>query len=145
MPAAIVTIRVAGWVPRSSRADRRALGSQSLASTTNQLLLFHQLFRISTGSLGCTNNGHFAQNEQTTMFANLNFANLSQEMAQGGGEHLASLATLLGVPAEQQPAFFTMTQEKYTTLVQSGETTPAAMLKALQEAMAAHPVLAQAR
>jgi hypothetical protein len=66
-------------------------------------------------------------------------------MAQGGGEHLASLATLLGVPAEQQPAFFSMTQEKYTTLVQSGETTPAAMLKALQEAMAAHPVLAMAR
>ena len=127
------------------KSGSKSIASQSLASTTNQLFLFNQLFGISTGSLGCTNNGHFAQNEQTTMFANLNFDNLSQEMAQGGGEHLASLATLLGVPAEQQPAFFSMTQEKYTTLVQSGETTPAAMLKALQEAMAAHPMLAQAR
>ena len=77
------------------------------------------------------------------MFANLNFDNLSQEMAQGGGEHLASLATLMGVPAEQQPAFFALTQEKYATLIQSGETTPAAMLKALHETMAAHPVLAK--
>ncbi len=127
------------------KSGSKSIGSQSLASSTNQLFLFNQLFGISTGSLGCTNNGHFAQNEQTTMFANLNFDNLSQEMAQGGGEHLASLATLLGVTVEQHPAFFAMTQEKYTTLVQSGETTPAAMLKALQEAMAAHPVLAQAR
>lgn len=127
------------------KSGSKSIASQSLASTTNQLLLFNQLFGISTGSLGCTNNGHFAQNEQTTMFANLNFDNLSQEMAQGGGEHLASLAKLLGVPVEQHPAFFSMTQEKYTTLVQSGETTPAAMLKALQAAMADHPVLAQVR
>lgn len=127
------------------KSGSKSIASQSLASSTNQLLLFNQLFGISTGSLGCTNNGHFAQNEQTTLFANLNFDNLSQEMAQGGGEHLASLATLMGVPAEQQPAFFAMTQEKYTTLVQSGETTPAAMLKALQAAMAEQPVLALAR
>jgi len=127
------------------KSGSKSIASQTLASTTNQLFLFNQLFGISTGSLGCTNNGHFAQNEQTTLFANLNFDNLSQEMAQGGGEHLASLATLLGVPAEQHPAFFAMTQEKYATLVQSGETTPRAMLTALQGAMAAHPVLAQVR
>ena len=126
------------------KSGSKSISSQTLASTTNQFL-FNQMFGLSTGSIGCTNSGHFAQNEQTTLFANLNFENLSQEMAQGGGEHLTSLATLLGVPVEQQPAFFAMTQAKYTTLVQSGETTPAAMLKALQEAMAAHPVLAQAR
>jgi hypothetical protein len=115
---------------------------QVLAATTNGSF-GTQTFGITTGTLGCSNNGKFVSNEHATMFANLNFDNLSQEMAQGGGEHLASLATLLGVPAEQQPAFFAMTQEKYATLVQSGETTPAAMLKALHEAMAEHPVLAK--
>ena len=114
---------------------------QSLAATTNGT--FSQTFAITTGSWGCTNDGKFASIEHATLFANLNFENLSQEMAQGGGEHLASLATLLGIPAEQQPAFFTLTQEKYTTLIQSGETTPAAMLKALHNTMAAHPVLAE--
>jgi hypothetical protein len=126
------------------KSGSKNVSSQTMASTTNQFL-FNQLFGLSSGTVGCTNSGHFAQHERATLFANLNFDNLSQEMAQGGGEHLASLATLLGVPAEQQPAFFSMTQEKYATLVQSGETTPAAMLKALHGAMAEHPVLARAR
>lgn len=120
----------------------KAILHQTLAATTNGSF-GNQTFAITTGTIGCTNNGSFASAEHATMFANLNFDNLSQEMAQGGGEHLASLATLMGVPAEQQPAFFSMTQEKYTTLIQSGETTPVAMLKALQETMAAHPVLAK--
>ncbi len=77
-------------------------------------------------------------------FASLNFENLSQEMAQGGGEHLASLATLIGVPAEHQAEFFALTQEKYTSLIQSGEASPTALLKALNAAMAEHPVLAKA-
>ena len=115
---------------------------QVLAATTNGSF-GTQTFGITTGTLGCTNNGKFVSKEHATMFANLNFDNLSQEMAQGGGEHLASLATLMGVPAEQQPAFFAMTQEKYAALIESGETTPAAMLKALHEAMAVHPVLAK--
>jgi hypothetical protein len=120
----------------------KAILHQTLAATTNGSF-GNQTFAITTGTIGCTNNGSFASNEHATMFASLNFDNLSQEMAQGGGEHLASLATLMGVPAEQQPAFFAMTQEKYAALIQSGETTPAAMLKALHETMAAHPVLAK--
>jgi hypothetical protein len=122
--------------------NEKAILHQVLAATTNGSF-GTQTFGISTGTLGCSNNGKFVSTEHATMFANLNFDNLSQEMAQGGGEHLASLATLMGVPAEQQPAFFAMTQEKYAALIQSGETTPAAMLKALHETMAAHPVLAK--
>jgi hypothetical protein len=122
--------------------NEKAILHQVLAATTNDI--GSQTLAITTGTLGCTNSGKFASNEHATMFANLNFENLSQEMAQGGGEHLASLATLMGVPAEQQPAFFSMTQEKYATLVQSGETTPVALLKALHEAMADHPMFAKA-
>src|SRR5437899_13018319 len=77
------------------------------------------------------------------MFAEINFENLSQEMAQGHGEHLASLATLMGVPVDQQPAFFALTQEQYTSLTQSGETAPVATIKALNAALSAHPALAQ--
>ena len=77
------------------------------------------------------------------MFAALNFQNLSQEMSQGQGEHLASLATLMGVPAEHQAEFFAMTQDQYTSLVKAGETSPVAMVKALNNAIAMHPILAQ--
>jgi hypothetical protein len=100
-------------------------------------------FGISSGTSGCTNDGVVMADQKVDIFAAINFENLSQEMAQGHGEHLTSLATLMGVPAEYQAEFFALTQDKYTTLVKSGETTPVAMIKALSEAMAAHPVLAK--
>jgi hypothetical protein len=36
-----------------------------------------------------------------------------------------------------------MAQEKYTTLIQTGETSPKAVVKAIYSAMGSHPVLAQ--
>src|SRR5713226_7872771 len=121
---------------------QKNIGPQVLMATTNGTF-GSQTFGISTGTSGCTNDGKVWAEYKVTMFAEINFDNLSQEMAQGHGEHLASLATLMGVPAEHQAAFFALTQEKYTTLIQSGETAPVAMIKALNAAMASHPVLAQ--
>lgn len=121
---------------------QKNIGSQVLMATTNGTF-GSQTFGISTGTSGCTNDGQIFSEHKVTMFANLNFDNLSQEMAQGKGEHLASLATLMGVPAEHQAEFFAMTQERYTTLVQAGETSPVALVKALNDAIAKHPVLAQ--
>ena len=117
---------------------------QILMGITNQWLPpFNQSFGISYETSGCTNDEKLWAEEKATMFAGINFENLSQDMAQGQGEHLASLATLLGVPAEQQAEFFAMTQERYTSLIQSGEASPVALVKALHEVMAAHPVLAK--
>lgn len=123
-------------------AGQKHILPQVLMATTNGTF-GSQTFGISTGTSGCTNDGVIVQNEKVNVFASINFENLAQEMAQGRGEHLASLATLLGVPAEQQPAFFAMTQEQYQTLIRSGETTSVAMLTALYNAMAKHPVLAK--
>ena len=64
-------------------------------------------------------------------------------MAQGRGEHLASLATLLGVPEDAHPEFFALVQEKYTVLVGSHDTTAVTMLQALQASMAERPTLAK--
>src|SRR5947209_20546278 len=121
---------------------QKNIGPQVLKATTNGTF-GSQTFGISTGTPGCTNDGKVWAEYNVTMFAEINLENLSQEMAQGRGEHLASLATLMGVPADQQPAFFALTQEQYTTLIQSGETAPVAMIKALNAAMAGHPALAQ--
>lgn len=123
--------------------NQKNIAPQVLMATTNGTF-GSQTFGISTGTSGCTNDGVIMAEQKTAVFASLNFENLSQEMAQGQGEHLASLATLLGIPQEQHPAFFAMTQEKYNTLVRSGETAPAALLTALHDAIATHPVLAKA-
>lgn len=124
-------------------SHQKAIGPQVLQATTNGTF-GNQTFGISTGTSGCTNDGTIFASEKANVFASVNFDNLSQEMAQGQGEHLTSLATLMGIPSEQHQAFFKMTQEKYTTLIQAGENSPKAVLRAINDAMIDHPMLAQA-
>jgi len=131
-----------GKLAWSDAAHQKNIGPQVMMATTNGTF-GSQTFGISSGTSGCTNDGVVFAEQKVSVFAAINFENLSQEMAQGRGEHLASLATLMGVPVEHQAEFFAMTQEKYTTLIQAGEAAPVAMLKALNGVMAGHPVLAQ--
>ena len=132
-----------GKVAWEDSKNTNSIGAQLLISTTNNTILPWQAFGITTGTLGCKNNGKVWAEQKMNAFASINFENLSQEMAQGQGEHLASLAVLMGVPAEHQAEFFAMAQNNYKTLIRSGETTPVEMLNALHDAMAAHPVLAK--
>jgi hypothetical protein len=121
---------------------QKEIAPQVMMATTNGIGM--NTFAISSGTSGCTNDGKIMSEHKTTVFASLNFDALTAEMAQGQGEHLASLASLMGVPSEQYPAFFAMTQERYTSLVQAGEASPVALVKSLNDAIAGHPVLAQA-
>ena len=116
-------------------------GAQVLMATLNGIGA--NTFAISSGTSGCTDDGRWWAENKTTMFAELNSDALAQEMAQGRGEHLASLATLLGVPQEQHAAFFAMTQERYAALTNTGELSAVAMVKALNEAISANPLLAK--
>ena len=120
---------------------QKEIAPQVMMATTNATGM--NTFAISSGTSGCTNDGKIMSEYKTDVFASINFENLSQEMAQGQGEHLASLASLMDVPAENQAAFFAMTQERYTSLVKMGEASPVAMVKAINDAIASHPVLAQ--
>lgn len=125
----------------SDSMNQKNILPQVLMATTN-VTGFHT-FAISSGTSGCTNDGKFWAQEKVNVFAVLNFENLAQDMAQGQGEHLASLATLMGISVTQQPAFFAMTQEKYASLVAAGETSPVALVEALNDAMATYPMLAK--
>ncbi len=131
-----------GKLAWSDYKNQKSIAPQVMMATTNDTF-GSNTFGISSGTSGCTNDGTIMSQYKAPVFAELNFENLSQEMAQGRGEHLASLATLLGVPTEQQPAFFAIVQEKYQTLMQAGATSPVALLTALNEVMATHPVLAK--
>ena len=122
--------------------NQKNIAPQVLMVTTNGTGM--NTFGISSGTSGCTNDGQVWAEVKDTVFASVNFDNLEQEMAQGQGEHLASLATLLGVPAEHHPEFFAMTQERYATLVEAGEESPKAFVRSLNEAISGHPVLAKA-
>ena len=122
--------------------NQKNIAPQVLMVTTNGTGM--NTFAISSGTSGCTNDGQVWASERANVFAAINLDNLTQEMAQGKGEHLASLATLMGVPNEQHAAFFALTQERYTALVQDGETSSVALVKTLNDAISKSPVLAQA-
>jgi hypothetical protein len=115
--------------PQVFMASTNVTGSYSLA--------------ITSGTSGCSHDGRIWDSERASLFIGINYASLSEDMARGGGEHLASLATLMHVPLEHQPEFFAMVQERYMSLVHYGEDDPASIQEALREASIAHIVLAK--
>jgi hypothetical protein len=48
----------------------------------------------------------------------LNFENIKQDMAQGHGEYLSSLSTLMGIPQDRQASFFAHAQSRYPFVIE---------------------------
>jgi hypothetical protein len=121
---------------------QKDIAPQVLMATTNGTF-GSQTFGLSTGTSGCTNDGKVWAAQKTEFFVAATFENLAGDMAHGQGEYLTALATLLGVPTDQQEMFAMLVQERYRELIDRGETSPSALLKALDEAMAGYPVVAK--
>lgn len=119
-------------------AGAKTKGVQVLMATSNGLF-GNQTFGISSGTLGCTNDGKWWAEQKTIMFAELNYDTLTQEMAQGGGEHLASLATLMDIPAERHSVFFALAQQRYQSLLIMGDSSPTSLVNELRGAIETHP------
>jgi hypothetical protein len=111
-----------------------------MMATTNGTLF--NTVGISFGLSGCTNDGTVMAEHKAEVFVASTFDSLSQDMARGQGEHLASLATMMGVPAEHHPAFFSLVQDRYRTLMERGENSPLAVIRAIQDTVVRGPLLA---
>lgn len=120
---------------------QKQIAPQVMMATTNGTF-GSQTFGISFGTSGCTNNGVIIRTELVHAFASATFETLQQEMAQGHGEHLTSLATLLGIPPAYHPEFFILAQRDYRT--SEGHVSPEHLVAALHKALAEHPVLGKA-
>ncbi|MFQ5729978.1 MAG: DUF3015 domain-containing protein [Waddliaceae bacterium] len=116
---------------------------QIFAATTNGTS-YSQAFGITSGTSNCDASGIILAKEEGNVFAASNFDNLEKEMATGKGEHLNTLAGLLGCPAEKSPTFASYTQENYSAIFSSMQTTPDEMLQAVITGMSNHPELAGA-
>lgn len=88
-----------------------------------------------------TSEGLVKDEYKVTAFTTLNFQNLKEDMARGKGEYLASLGTLIGVPADYRAEFFALAQARYPFLVSSDRTTPGEMLALLSRELSASPNL----
>ena len=82
-----------------------------------------------------------AQREQALSFSRANLERIKTDMAVGGGEHLTSLATLLGVPDRHQQEFFTLTKANFSSLFSSEQTTAEELLAQLDSELHANPDL----
>jgi hypothetical protein len=121
---------------------QKDIAPQVLMATTNGTF-GSTTFGISTGTSGCTNDGKVWAEQKADIFVAATFEYLAEDMARGHGEHLTSLATMLGVPADHQREFAALAQERYESLVEAGDASPLAVIKALQDAMREPPMLAR--
>ena len=97
-------------------AGQTGLAAHVLAATTNGSTT-NQWLGISFNSLGCDPKNVVTNEHQRKVFMTANLDNLSQDIAQGQGMHLAALASLLGIPPNEQSSFFSLTQNNASTLV----------------------------
>jgi hypothetical protein len=117
---------------------------QSLGATTNATLLPTQTFAITSGTSGCSNSGIIKKDVEQRFFVAVHMQNIYQEMAQGGGVHLETLAVLMGCPAERHGDFARMTRRELERLYPArSHLLPAEMLERLRQEMRAEAVLAQ--
>lgn len=111
-----------------------------LAATTNNIISPAST-SITSGTSGCDANGVIYRHKEQEVFVAVNFDTLSQEMAQGHGQNLQSLAALMGCSTVAYPEFARMTQDKYPVLMGS-DTSTMELISGLKREMATHPTLA---
>ncbi len=107
------------------------------SSVTDSIAASTQTFTNSTESssrVSSSNNSSSAaanQIEQAIEFAEINWMQLSSNMAQGQGEHLTAMAEILHISTAQKPAFYQMTKNKFSQLFSSTETTAEQLVQRL--------------
>jgi Protein of unknown function (DUF3015) len=115
---------------------------QILAVTTNGSF-GNQTFGMSTGTLGCEQDGVVMREHEKDVYVAANIDQIKLDMARGGGEYLATLASLMSVAPADQAAFFTLTKDRFADVAGPADSDAAALLARLDEALAADPVLAR--
>ncbi|MGB4067755.1 MAG: DUF3015 family protein [Nitrospira sp.] len=82
-----------------------------------------------SGAAWWSEDGQIKPDFKTTAFVSFNHENLRQNLAAGRGEYLVSMSTLLGIPEDRQPAFFSAAQASYTQMADRDSTALLALLK----------------
>jgi hypothetical protein len=112
---------------------------QIFAATTNGI--GGQTFAITSGTSNCTGAGGIAKADAAQeMYVSSNLDALSQEMAQGSGEHLSALATLFG--CSNNAAFSAAVRNNYSSIV-GQEVSTENMINGVRNTVASDSILSQ--
>ena len=116
--------------------------SQILAVTTNGST-GNQTFGISSGTLGCDQNGTVSSAVKLGMFTGSNMERLAQDMSQGHGEALATMADLMGVKDQDKAEFYALTQKNFAKIFPDDSTTAAHVIDTVKAEMTQDTQLAK--
>ena len=119
---------------------QRGIAPQVLAVTTNGTF-GNQTFGISSGTLGCNQDGVVRSSWKTAMFIDGNKEKLARDMSVGEGETLDSLAQLMGVEEEHRPSFYAATKENFERIFSAADATSAEIAASLKQVLAEHEQL----
>ena len=123
-------------------AGQTGLAAHVLAATTNGSS-FNQLFGLSFDSLGCNGETVITAEFQRNVFVASNYDNIARDAAQGGGDHLQSLAQLMQMPDGDAERFYEMAQVNYDDLFGDAGSDYALWLEKLDTTLSADPELAK--
>lgn len=115
---------------------------QVLAVTTNGTM-GNQTFGITSGTLGCTQDGMVKSNMKTAMFIDSSKDQLARDMSVGSGETLAALAHLIGVEAQDQAAFNRLAKDNMARIFTTDSVATEQVIASLREVLAADATLAR--
>jgi hypothetical protein len=114
----------------------KGLAPKVLGATTNGSF-GNQTFGLTFNTIGCNGTGTVTADARLHMFAGANLDHLARDMANGQGETLDALATLMNVQASDRAAFAEFTRVHFPAIFAGeGEVTAAAMLTSLRGLLA---------
>ncbi|MDH5377911.1 MAG: DUF3015 domain-containing protein [Gammaproteobacteria bacterium] len=114
---------------------KTGLLAHTSAATTNGSLS-NGWFGITSGSLGCNGDDVVSNEYQKKVFVASNIDSLATDISRGSGDHLESLAALMGVQSQDRDAFYSLAQRNYDEIFKSENTNDyQTVLSALDTAM----------
>lgn len=117
-----------------------SMAMQILASTTNGTF-GNQTFGMTTGTLGCTEDGAVKWARRIEAFTEVNYTALRREMAAGEGEIVGTFASLLGANDAQRAGVVEYLKGEYASVFTSETLTPQQMLNNVYAKLAQKPEL----
>jgi Protein of unknown function (DUF3015) len=119
---------------------QKGVAPQVLAVTTNGSF-GNQTFGITTGTLGCTQDGMVTSNMKTALFIDSNKDQLARDMSVGSGETLASLSHLMGIEAKDQAAFNRLAKNNVARIFTNENVATEQVVSSLREVLASDATL----
>jgi hypothetical protein len=121
---------------------QKGIAPQILAVTTNGTS-GNQTFGISSGTLGCTQEGVVRPPTKVRMLLMSSLDSLAVDVARGDGETLASLASLLSVEGQDRPRFFSALQNNFVRIFPNENVTAEEVLVSMNAVLAEDAVLSR--